>query len=280
MKRPIAFILAACQNGMMIVNRNDYHIVKADETIPEWYTLNESGNYGYGIGHELLNTSEFSIGEINLIKHFLDRRRKHFGDGVVAIDVGANIGTHTIEWARHMTNWGTVTAFEAQEVVFYALAGNIVLNNCLNARAKFQALGAYQGRIEVPNPNYFKSASFGSIEIHDSDTSEDVGQEISRKRSDCNLVPIDTLDNILEHSTRLDFLKIDVEGMELEVLIGAKHTIINLKPIIFVETIKSDKEQITDKLSKYGYKIFERGINILAIHESDPILLNITEGEF
>ena len=282
MKRPTAFVVAACQNGMMIVNRNDHHTmpILSKGEIKPWYTPNESGQMGYGIGHELLNTSEFSMDDVNLIKHLLDRRREQFGDGVVAIDAGANIGTHTIEWARHMTGWGTVTAFEAQEVVFYALAGNIVLNNCLNAKARFMALGSCESTVRVPKPNYFKPASFGSLELIDSDNNEDIGQEISRKHSDCDIVPVHSIDEICKDSKRLDLLKIDVEGMELGVLIGAKNTLINLKPIIFMETIKSDKEAIVERLKNLDYKIFERGINMLAIHKDDPILANITEGEF
>ena len=50
-------------------------------------------------------------------------RRPHFGDGVVAVDRGADIGVHTLEWARSMTAWGSVIAIEAQECIFYALAG-------------------------------------------------------------------------------------------------------------------------------------------------------------
>ena len=47
---------------------------------------------------------------------------------------GANIGVHTVEWARHMYGWGNVIAIEAQERLYYSLCGNISLNNCLNVR--------------------------------------------------------------------------------------------------------------------------------------------------
>lgn len=269
MKRPIAFILAACQHGMMIVNKNDYHVMPDEQ---DWYSKNERNENCYGVGHELLNSSEFSMNEVTLLQYLLYRRREYFGDGVVAFDIGANIGTHTVELARYITGWGTVTAFEAQETIFYALAGNIVINNCLNAKAKFMALGSYQGLIEVPNLDYSKPASFGSLEIQDKDINEDIGQSVSRKKSDCNNVPINTIDSILLNSKRLDLLKIDVEGMEYEVLIGARHTLNNLKPIIFMETIKSDKSQLVNRLISHDYEIFELGINILAIHKEDPTL--------
>ena len=120
-QRKLAFVLAATDHGPMILNRFDYHALDA--------------NRFYGVGIELLQGGAFSPAEINLSLGLLDLRRRYFGDGVVAIDCGANIGVHAVEWAKHTTGWGSVTAFEAQERVLYALAGNIALNNCFNARA-------------------------------------------------------------------------------------------------------------------------------------------------
>ena len=102
----------------------------------------------------------------------LKTRRQNFGDGVFAIDCGANIGVHTIEWAQLMYGWGEVISFEAQERIFYALAGNITLNNCFNARAIWAAVGAESGFINVPMPDYFVPSSFGSLEIKKSITNK------------------------------------------------------------------------------------------------------------
>ena len=44
-------------------------------------------------------------------------------------------GSIAVEWAKHMTGWGVVVAIEAQERIYYALAGNLAINNCFNARA-------------------------------------------------------------------------------------------------------------------------------------------------
>ena len=82
----------------------------------------------------------------------LDLPRRYFGDGVVAIDRAANIGVHTVGWAKRMTGWGSLIAFEAQERVFCALAGNIALNNCFNARAVLSAVAASDGTMKIPTP--------------------------------------------------------------------------------------------------------------------------------
>jgi hypothetical protein len=58
-----------------------------------------------------------------------------------------------------MRGWGMVLAVEAQERVFYALAGNIALQNCFNARALWAALGDAPGELSIPEPDYTKQAS-------------------------------------------------------------------------------------------------------------------------
>jgi len=93
-RRKIAFVLASTDHGTMIVNRFDYKM--------------ESNDRGFGVGFKILNESSYEFSEISIGSFVLDSRRKYFGDGVVAIDCGANIGTHTVDWARQMTGWASI----------------------------------------------------------------------------------------------------------------------------------------------------------------------------
>jgi hypothetical protein len=77
---------------------------------------------------------------------------------------------------------------------------------------------------------------------------------------------------------RLDFLKIDIEGMEVEALAGAAKSIEQFLPQLMIEKIKSNETEISEFLLRYGYRIFPMGINILAIHESDPVSKQIKVG--
>ena len=254
--RPVAFVLASTDHGSMLVNRFDYK-------------LTEAGDAGIGLGFQLLNRSSYDHGEVDLLLQLLDLRRQYFGEGVVAIDCGANIGVHTVEWARFMHRWGEVIAIEAQERIFYALAGNITLNNCFNARAIWAAVGREDGSINVPVPNYFTPSSFGSFEIRQTESTEFIGQVIdyhSGKTQATQMLSIDSL-----ALSRADLIKIDIEGMEMEALEGASHTIQNLKPQLFIEKIKTDENELNSFLSSRGYKILSAGMNVLAVHESDPV---------
>ena len=115
--RPIAYILTATDHGTMIINRQDYKIIDKDK--------------GCGVGFNILKRSSIGADDVRTELALIDKRIKFYGTGVVAIDCGANIGVHTIELAKFLNNRGKVYAFEAQEYVYYALAGNIAINNCL-----------------------------------------------------------------------------------------------------------------------------------------------------
>ena len=74
---------------------------------------------------------------------------------------------------------------------------------------------------------------------------------------------------------RVDFIKIDVEGMELEALEGAKRSVTQSHPIMLIEKIKTDAEKLRAWLKAHGYEIIDAGINMLAIHQSDKTLTEI-----
>jgi FkbM family methyltransferase len=251
-KRPAPFVLVSTNHGTMIVNRNDFMLV---------------GNSGYGLGYQLLNTSSFDQEEIDFALALLNFRRRYHGAGVVAIDCGANIGAHTIEWGKFMYGWGDVISLEAQEKIFYALAGNIILNNCLNVVAKNVAVSDSCGKLDIPEPNYYQAGSFGSLELIRSESNEFIGQEIDYSRTrEIETISIDSLG--LE---RVDLIKIDVEGMEEKVLSGAVDSIRSHKPIMIIEKIKSNESNLKNFLSSNDYSYYSMGLNLLAVHQSDPV---------
>ena len=172
-----------------------------------------------------------------------------------------------------MFGWGQVVAFEAQEIIYYALAGNIVLNNCLNARVRHAVLAENCGEMAVPQPNYFLPASFGSLELCPRAETEFIGQPISYDAGACVPVPMINLDSL--SFGRLDLIKLDVEGMELAVLRGGRTTLARHHPIMLIEVTKSDKAAIDALLAGLDYTLFYVGFNVLAVHRSDPTLQQI-----
>jgi FkbM family methyltransferase len=253
--RKLAFVLASSNHGTMIVNRFDYRLLDGG---------------GIGVGYQLLERGCFDPIEVELAVQLLETRRRFFGDGAVAIDCGANIGVHTVEWATAMTGWGSVIAIEAQERIYYALAGNIAVNNAFNAIAMHAAVSSESGVLKIPQPDYLKASSFGSLELRKSERNEFIGQTVDY--SDAKLVPVQKLALDDLKLTRLDLIKIDVEGMEMEALEGARQTIERCHPILLIEQIKAGRDQLRAWVTERGYAVIDAGINIVVVHESDPTL--------
>lgn len=257
-QRAISFILAATNHGTLIVNRNDYAMV--------------DGRPAYGVGLNLLETASFDGSEVEFLLSLLRVQRQRLGDGVVFLDCGANIGVFSVEAGRAMTQWGTVHAFEPQDFIFYALAGNVALNNLFNVHAHHVALGAVNEVITIPHVNYGKPGSYGSLEIRKPDNPVlSVGQRLDYTPENGRQVRQIALDAL--HLERVDLLKIDVESMELDVLMGARSIIEASEPLIWVEILKTDKQRIKNFLGQWDYRFFEVGQNMLAVPGSDPELL-------
>jgi FkbM family methyltransferase len=257
--RPLAFILAATDQGTFIVNRFDFH-------------ANAAGNV-FGVGGTLLRTATYDQAEASQGAQLLQLRRQYHGDGVVALDCGANIGVFTLEWAKTMTGWGQVLAIEAQERVFYALAGNIAIANCFNAHAIHAAVTSEPGVIRIPELDHTAPASFGSLELRPAANVEPIGQPIDH--SEARLRPVRALSIDSLELPRLDLLKIDVERMELEVLAGAARTIGRCLPVIVVEQLKTPAASLDAVLASHGYRRYAVGMNIVAVHPSDGVAAHV-----
>lgn len=261
--RKLPFVLASTSHGAMIVSRLDHHA--------------DANGAVFGVGHQLLETSMFDGPEVATAVQLLGLRRRHHGDGVVAVDCGANIGVHTLEWAIAMTGWGEVIAVEAQERVFYALAGNIALNNCFNARAIHAAVSDRSGAMRMPRPDYMQASTLGSLELRAGPRTEFIGQAIDYSEAASAEVRTLALDDL--GLSRIDFLKVDVEGMEIEALDGAKRLIEQHRPIVLAEFIKTGVQPLHAWLDARGYKVIQLGLNLMGIHKDDPVNSQIQVSE-
>ncbi|MDO9373185.1 MAG: FkbM family methyltransferase [Ferruginibacter sp.] len=154
----------------------------------------------------------------------------HPGD--VIIDVGANSGLYSIFYSNLVGANGLVHAFEPDKETCSLLQKNLQLNNCSNVIVHNLALSDKESRIEM--------VSFTPDNLHlDQGDSFKYIREVGADETDeankfMHACPLDTLRQIGE-ITKIDFIKIDVEGAEFLVLKGAVQTIQRFKPVIIFE---------------------------------------------
>jgi FkbM family methyltransferase len=185
------------------------------------------------IGRSLDLYGEWAEAELELLGLFIKP-----GDTVV--DAGANVGTHTLFFAGKVGAGGRVFAFEPQRIVFQTLCANLALNSVVNVHAFQAALSRRPGTIVVPAPRYDVPANYGGVNL--------TGAQGER-------VPVTTLDDLSIDGCRV--LKIDVEGMELDVIEGGRALIASSKPIIYVENNDlSRSPALIERLLQLDYRLF------------------------
>jgi FkbM family methyltransferase len=186
--------LKHCRHGVMLYNVRDQYV-----------------------GGSLDRYGEFSELEAQLFSGLIK-------PGMMVVEVGANIGAHTVHLAKLVGENGGVVAFEPQRVIFQMLCANLALNGIENTPAKCLAVGAAPGEIVVPRMDYRSGGNFGGVSLG---------------AGDGDMVEIITIDNLLLPACHM--IKIDVEGMEKPVLDGARQTIARFRPLLYVEDDRPNK---------------------------------------
>ena len=173
------------------------------------------------VGNSLDLLGEFSESEVALFSEVID-------PGDVVVEVGANIGSHTVFLGKAVGEQGRVLAFEPQRHVFQVLNTNIALNEQWHVETYHCGLGSKPGKMAVRNYRFDEKRNMGGLSLLPSST------ELLHEKVD-----IRTLDSF--SLQKLALLKVDVEGMEREVLEGAKDTILRCRPVLYVENDREEK---------------------------------------
>jgi FkbM family methyltransferase len=198
-----------------------------------------------------------------------DFLKTYLKQGMVFVDVGANIGSHAINAARLVGASGAVFAFEADPDTYRLLDENIKSNGLRNIVLKQTCVSDHVGTL-----SFYKHKDSAKSSI------------IDRGERDSVTLPSDTLDNLIPANTKIDILKVDVEGAELSVLSGARTVFSDHRrpSIVIIEVFdvrdNQDKsEGIREVLEGYGYKFYlfdghvliplsGNALNAFAVHES------------
>ncbi len=173
--------------------------------------------------------------------------RKRVRPDDIAFDIGSNVGAISIALADAVGDEGEVHAFEPNPANYARLKANLALNPSLQNRVITNNLGL--------------GSEPGTLYWHEDSGNPGNGNLDPKGDVACSVV---TLDSYCENNDvrKLDFMKVDVEGMELAVFKGGEKTLSRLKPIIYFETLgrfsgpeKDNFQAIETFLLSLGYKL-------------------------
>ena len=247
--RVLPNILVSCDHGLMIINRFD-------------------NNPKVGIGGFLLEH-----GNNNTVEADLTARALANISNPVIFDIGSNIGTYTTWIAKwSMDKGGKVYCFEPQREIFQILCGNMAINNIDNVYAHWMGLGKEEKYIDLPAVDYHApESSFGAFSL------DGVDRHRYNNLQKMQRVKISTLDKFVEewNIEKIDFIKIDAEGLDIDVIEGGLNTINKFKPDLFVEylnlgpskdedTSEQGKNILVNYLNNLGYNTYIVGHDVFA----------------
>jgi FkbM family methyltransferase len=204
---------------------------------------------------------QYGYWENNLIKH----AEKYLNDESIILDIGANIGTWSIPLAIKKR---TIHSFEPYDSSFYSLCGNIFVNNKEHIIYPYHA--ALIDDINKKTTMYLsETVNMGGCKLIETNNND---SKVQRYK----LLTLDSLK--LE---KVDFIKLDVEGQELNVIKGGRETIMKNKPVIFFECwaidsphwdkITNTHYELMDYMKSLGYTINKVNIDGNDNYEAIPI---------
>lgn len=158
------------------------------------------------------------------------------------IDVGANIGTHSVYFSKKC-NRGNVIAIEPQLYISEILNTNLLLNGCYNVVPIRAACGSEEKELRMININPFhgEKVNYGEFKVNNNQSR---GVHTSCIQ----------LDSLLKTGIDYNLIKLDVEGLEVDVLNGASELIDQYKPILYIEfNSKSGNDDLLMKIHSLEY---------------------------
>lgn len=200
------------------------------------------------IANEISIHGMYELDELETLFNVLEDFKTEFSGGT-ACDIGANVGNHSRYFAGRFER---VLSFEPNPLIIDLLRFNtkffpniVVYETALgNSESLFRLAG--------------DETNLGNYSIIGS-SDEEVKINHSKPNQDFQ-VQIRTLDSIIDSLNNLQFIKIDVEGFEYQVLLGAAKSIRDYSPVIAFEQWPSDfidgKSKSVEYLASLGYRFY------------------------
>lgn len=211
-------------------------------TVPQQYNHLTQTRYGALmfnrfdaiVGRSIELYGEFAEREISVLDQTVSA-------GMVALDIGAGIGLHSLFLARKVGPAGRILSFEPRRLMFQTLCGNMAINSISNVHCWNAAVGGYMGEITVEPQDHQRVADMRTATL----TTSGEGERVP-------LLSIDSL-----QLNRCDFIRISQPGMEDDLLAGAQATLMQFRPTLYIEggCTAIQEQAILRRLDAAGYNM-------------------------
>jgi len=177
----------------------------------------------------------------------------------MVIDIGANIGAHTLPMAKLVGKKGKVYAIEPTKYAYSKLTKNLLINKSLSKRVQSDQIMLINNDGKGKVKDLYSSWPL-SVRSKD-EKRHSVHQGVLRSISGAEENTLDSYVSI-NNITSLDLIKLDVDGNELDVLSGANNILKNLRPVIIMELAPSQYDnqndflKVVDILMSAGYRYY------------------------
>lgn len=206
------------------------------------------------VGKSLAFYGEWSEPEVDLFREIC-------GAGDTVIEIGSNIGCHTIPLAKIVGTLGHIYAFEPQRIVYQTLCANIALNSLTQVEAFQVAVASEAGTAILPDIDYTKEDNFGGTRA----CGHEQGMAVAQ-------VTLDGSALLSLESLRL--LKVDAETMELAIVRGAYALVTKCRPVMYLEN-DGQREELIAHVQSLGYTVYWHVVPIFNPHNFAGLKCNV-----
>ncbi|TDU34421.1 FkbM family methyltransferase [Gelidibacter sediminis] len=169
-------------------------------------------------------------------------------DDCIVIDVGSNFGFMSMVWGLSICKKGTVHSFEANKNVYNSFLKSLDHNNLKNIILRYNAIGKTNK----------------TVKMYHMDTTSNFNKTNNTDKYDMvQMLTLDSYDN-QNQLGRCDIIKIDVDGIEYDILQGSLEVMERYQPLYIVET--NDDPRIIDFFITNNYHILDMAL--------EPYILN------
>ncbi|MBM3157904.1 MAG: FkbM family methyltransferase [Chloroflexi bacterium] len=214
------------------------------------------------LGYYLFIHQEYEPFETSLVERITQT-------GMMAVDIGANIGYYTMILSSRVGPKGRVIAFEPDPTNMYLLRRNVRCNDLLNVICEQAAVLGFDGKTTL----YLSNSNFGDHRVFDAQDEDRFNKGVPRKSLEARAISLDNYLQSIGHQANI--IKMDIQGAEMLALPGMMQALSNPNITFFCEFWPYGLRKANSNPKQYLLSLRELGLDLFEIVESDQRIVPV-----